>query len=200
LGVHRVENVQGRIAATGSGHDVRSVVRTSSFHTALAFVALLSCFFGGCASTTREARGVRSESAAPGAVLDLMHDVAARADFDAYFACFAEDAVFLGTDATERWTMPEFKEYCRPYFAQGRGWSYVPRERHITMVVGSQNCAIFDELLVNAKYGTCRGSGVLVRRGKDWRVGQYNLSFPIPNDLAEDVTRRVRAASEEPGK
>jgi len=171
-----------------------------SLRTGILCLGLLSVFVGGCATTTHETRAAPVGASAAGAVLDRLHDAAARADFEAYFACFTEDAVFLGTDATERWTMPEFKEYCRPYFGQGRGWSYAPTERRVTPVAGTQNCAIFDELLVNAKYGTCRGSGVLVRRGaEEWRVGQYNLSFPIPNELAEDVTRRVRAASEVPG-
>ena len=46
--------------------------------------------------------------------------------------------------------------------------------------------AYFDELLDNAKLGLCRGSGILAKKGDDWKVLQYNLSIPIPNALAED--------------
>jgi hypothetical protein len=34
---------------------------------------------------------------------------------------------------------------------------------------------------------------VLVRRPEGWRIAQYALSFPIPNDLAQDMTKRIRA-------
>ena len=37
-------------------------------------------------------------------VLDDWHAAAAAADEDRYFAHFAPDAIFLGTDASERWT------------------------------------------------------------------------------------------------
>lgn len=36
---------------------------------------------------------------------------------------------------------------------------------------------------MNEKYGECRGSGVLLREGGEWRIAQYNLTVPIPNDL-----------------
>jgi hypothetical protein len=36
-------------------------------------------------------------------VLDALHEAASRADGRTYFELFAHDAVFFGTDATERW-------------------------------------------------------------------------------------------------
>jgi ketosteroid isomerase-like protein len=126
--------------------------------------------------------------------LDAFHKAAADADFDAYFARFAPDAVFLGTDATERWTLEEFKTYCKPHFDKGRGWSYtlVEGSRNIT-VAESKTVAWFDELLDNAKYGRCRGSGVLRKIGDDWRIAQYNLALMVPNDAAKDVVALIRA-------
>ncbi|MCC6659473.1 MAG: nuclear transport factor 2 family protein [Phycisphaerales bacterium] len=130
----------------------------------------------------------------PGDVLDDFHDAASRADFGRYFGHMTADAVFLGTDATERWDRPAFEAYCRPSFAAGKGWTYRPHDRHIVFGPGSQ-VAWFDELLDNDSYGTCRGSGVLVR-GADgmWRLAQYNLSVLIPNNLARDVVRMIRRA------
>src|SRR5690606_17107996 len=37
--------------------------------------------------------------------IDALHTAASRADGEAYFACFARGAVFVGTDASEHWTI-----------------------------------------------------------------------------------------------
>jgi ketosteroid isomerase-like protein len=125
-------------------------------------------------------------------VLDDFHDAAAKADFDRYFGHFAEDGVFLGTDGTERWTVEEFKAYARPYFKPGGGWTYRPRDRHLT-VQRDGNTAIFDELLDNDGLGETRGSGVLVIEDDEWKIAQYNLSIPIPNALADRVVEIIKS-------
>ncbi|MBB5210294.1 nuclear transport factor 2 family protein [Microbulbifer hydrolyticus] len=121
--------------------------------------------------------------------LDEFHQAAANADFDAYFGRFSKDGVFIGTDASERWSVEDFKQYVKPYFSQGKGWTYVPRDRTIVVHDG---VAWFDELLDNEAYGECRGSGVLVREGGQWKIAQYNLHFPVPNDLAKQITQMIR--------
>ena len=35
-----------------------------------------------------------------------------------------DDAVFLGTDATERWDTAAFKGYAQPHFDEGKAWSF----------------------------------------------------------------------------
>ena len=42
-------------------------------------------------------------------------------------------------------------------------------------------------------YGTCRGTGVLKLTADGWRIVQYSLSIPIPNELAGDITARITA-------
>ncbi|MEM8496525.1 MAG: nuclear transport factor 2 family protein [Pseudomonadota bacterium] len=121
--------------------------------------------------------------------LDAFHRAAADADFDVYFALFSEDAVFLGTDASERWPVEEFKAYAKPHFDKGRGWVYVPAERHIVI---NDHIAWFDELLDSQSYGVSRGSGVLVKVEGHWKIAQYNLHFPIPNDLVDDITDKIK--------
>lgn len=124
-------------------------------------------------------------------VLDRLHAAASAADGPAYWACFAPNAVFLGTDAGERWSLDQFKAYAEPLFAKGRGWTYVKTSRTVTMQ--DERTAWFDELLENTKYGTCRGSGIVVRGGDGvWRIAQYNLSVPIPNDLLEGFAQKIR--------
>ena len=159
---------------------------------ALSAAALLAAGLpGGCAvprSSPREA----VDPGTPGATLDALHAAASRADGPAYFALFAPDAVFIGTDASERWDLPAFRAYCEPYFARGQGWTYVPVERHLGFGPAG-DVAWFDERLQNEKYGETRGSGVLVQQGGRWLVAQYVLSFPVPNELAPDLVERVRA-------
>jgi hypothetical protein len=125
-----------------------------------------------------------------GTVIDGWHAAAAAADEEKYFSSFTPDAVFLGTDATERWTRDEFRRFAHPYFAKGKAWTYKSTARWISFSP-DHRVAWFDELLENAHLGTCRGSGVLVRIGETWRIAQYNLSIPIPNDLADDFTKRI---------
>lgn len=152
----------------------------------------------GCAApgaTDTEATTMRDGTpgeAAVRAVLDDFHAAASVADGARYFAHFAPDGVFVGTDAAERWTVDAFRAFAEPYFSQGRGWTYRSVERHVT-VAPDCGAAWFDERLVNEAYGATRGSGVLRRIGGAWCIEQYVLSFPIPNDLAKDVVEMIRA-------
>lgn len=132
-----------------------------------------------------------TDERAIGLVLDDFHAAAAAADFARYFGHFTRDAVFLGTDATERWTVQDFEAYARPYFRPGGGWTYRPRDRHVTVAAGGR-FAFFDELLDNDALGVCRGSGVMVREGEVWKVAQYDLSIPIPNERADSVVKIIR--------
>jgi pimeloyl-ACP methyl ester carboxylesterase len=131
-----------------------------------------------------------AESAVRG-LLDEFHLAASKADGGRYFACLAPDAIFVGTDATERWDVARFREFCEPYFREGRGWTYVASERHVALSA-DRKLGWFDEQLANEKYGQVRGSGVVRFDGGRWRIVQYVMSFPIPNDLSGEVTRLIR--------
>jgi ketosteroid isomerase-like protein len=132
-----------------------------------------------------------SEAAKVEAVLDDFHAAASAADEERYFSHFAAAGVFLGTDATERWTRDEFRAFVHPYFARGQGWTYQPRDRHVAVSAGG-GTAWFDELLDNAKYGECRGTGVLQRAAGEWKIEQYHLTIPMPNELAEGFVATIR--------
>jgi ketosteroid isomerase-like protein len=126
------------------------------------------------------------------AALDAFHHAASDADGKTYFALLHEDAVFIGTDGSERWTKAQFKEFAMPYFSNGQGWTYEPRDRHIA-IHDNGKVAWFDEMLDNESYGECRGTGVLLLTEKGWQISQYHLTIPIPNALAKDVVRQIRA-------
>jgi ketosteroid isomerase-like protein len=130
-------------------------------------------------------------------VLDDFHKAASEADEPRYFSHAAPDFVFLGTDATERWDLEGFRAFAHPYFSKGKGWTFTPRERHVSLSQ-SGDAAWFDEKLDSASYGDCRGSGALRRIGAEWKIAQYNLTIPIPNDLAKDVVRQIREMNRKP--
>ena len=127
------------------------------------------------------------------AVIDALHAAASSANGAAYFALFAPDARFIGTDATERWTLAEFRAYAEPYFARGQGWTYTPVERTVTVAPIQCMCiAWFDEVLDSQSYGVTRGSGVLRKTRAGWKIEQYVLSFAVPNDRARAVVEAIR--------
>jgi hypothetical protein len=128
------------------------------------------------------------------ATLNRFHETASRADGAAYFALFAPEGVFIGTDATERWTVDQFKAYALPYFAKGRGWTYLPKVRHVQFSPQG-DVAWFDEILENKAYGVCRGSGVLRKNAGGWLICQYHLTIPVPNALAGTVVEMIRNAA-----
>lgn len=129
---------------------------------------------------------------APGRVLDAFHRAASRGDGETYFGSFAPDGVFLGTDPDEHWTVEGFRAFAEPHFSVGQGWTYIPRERQVT-VSESGGVAWFHERLQNEIYGQVRGTGVLVLIDGTWRIAQYSLTFVVPNEVALDLAERIRA-------
>ena len=128
------------------------------------------------------------------AVLDRLNVASAAADGPAYFALFSPDARFVGTDASEHWSLGEFRAFAEPYFAQGKGWSYPATERTITIAPIDCRCvAWFEEKLTNASYGETRGSGVLRLIDGQWKIEQYVLSFSVPNDASKAVVEAIAA-------
>lgn len=119
-------------------------------------------------------------------MLDSLNRAAARADFTAYFSYYAEDGIFCGTDATERWDKKQFMEWSKPYFDKGRAWDFTAIDRHI-YVDPSGTSAWFDELL-STQMKICRGSGVVVKENNDWKLKQYVLSTTVPNSIVDSLT------------
>ena len=121
------------------------------------------------------------------ATITAWHKAAAAANYDVYFGLMAEDAVFIGTDATEYWNKTAFQAYAKPHFDKGKAWSFTTLERHV-FLDNSGKTAWFDELL-NTQMKICRGSGVLVKIGDKWKIKQYVLSMTIPNSTSRDVIK-----------
>jgi hypothetical protein len=131
-----------------------------------------------------------------GDLLDAFHRGAATANLQEYFGCFHQEGRFLGTDASENWHVLEFYGFSKPYFERGTGWTYVPRPAtRKTTFFPNEACpsfCVFDELLDSQDFhATTRGSGTCLYSEGRWLLAQYHLSFPLPNDLAKDVTRVI---------
>ena len=123
------------------------------------------------------------------ALLDGLHQDAHEGNFETYFNRYTSDAIFLGTDKTERWTIEEFKSYAKPAFADGHGWTYKVIERNWE---GEGNTKWFDEILFNEKLGHCRGTGVVELINGEWKIAHYALTMLVPNSIAADVGLRPK--------
>ncbi len=124
------------------------------------------------------------QQVAASSTLDQWHRAASDADFDSYFNLMTEDAVFIGTDATENWQLDEFKAFSKPYFDKGKAWSFKSLERNIYT---AGDLIYFDELL-DTQMGICRGSGVLKTENGVWKIAHYVLSIAVPNDNVSSLT------------
>ena len=137
--------------------------------------------------------------AAIDAVLDDFHDAAANGDKERYLGHMTEDGVFMGTDEWERWPKnPVFSEYVDGRFQNGTGWTYRSVERHVDFA-DSGDVAWFDEVVFSKSNGRFRGTGVLVRKGDDWKIAHYAMSFLIFNENWQEVielTKKTRAEKE----
>ena len=125
------------------------------------------------------------------ALIDGLHQNAHEGNFQTYFDRYTPDAVFLGTDKSERWTIEEFKVYAEPAFEDGHGWTYLVKERNWE---GEGNTRWFDEVLLNEKLGHCRGTGVVELIDGEWKIAHYALTMLVPNDIAAEVGTQTQRA------
>ncbi len=117
--------------------------------------------------------------------MNRWHRAAAEADFNTYFDLMADDAVFVGTDASEVWDKKSFMAFSKPYFDKGKAWNFKKIKRNIYLSTDMKT-AWFDETL-DTWMGVCRGSGVLQKTGTVWRIKHYVLSLTVPNDKIKKV-------------
>jgi ketosteroid isomerase-like protein len=142
----------------------------------------------GCktASHTNAAGGQEKEI---NALIDNWHRAAADAKGDVFFESMAPNAIYIGTDASERWTKDQFITFAKPYFDKGKAWDFKPYDRDLH-VTSQGDCAWFSELLTTWM-GVCRGSGVVRKTSDGWKIEQYHLSVTVPNDIIRDFISLV---------
>lgn len=154
-------------------------------------IVSLLFFFIGCNPAIKDTANDQKEIIS---MLDSFNLAAAKADFNNYFKHYTDDAIFTGTDATERWNKKEFMAWAKPIFDRGHAWDFTALERHIYFDQAGTT-AWFDELL-NTQMKICRGSGVLVKQDKQWKIQQYILSATVPNNVLDTVIK-IKTPEEE---
>lgn len=123
--------------------------------------------------------------------IDQWHLAASQANGKVFFESIADNGVYIGTDAKERWTKTEFVSFAMPYFDKGKAWDFKPYDRDLHVTSDGKN-AWFSELLTTWM-GVCRGSGVLRKTKQGWKIEQYHLSVTVPNEIIKDFITLVDA-------
>lgn len=136
----------------------------------------------------------------PGAGQDAEQDVRAllaahrrameTADAEACFACFADDAVVLGTAPDERFTLPEYRAWSAPIFARGPRPAGEVLEEHVALAENGR-LAWFDQRTRRPALGEMRVGGVLQRTEAGWRIEQLSYGFPVPNALVPALAEHL---------
>lgn len=162
-------------------------------------VLYISSFFVSCneSSTNQTATSATDLTESKKQIafmLDTFNVAAAQADYNRYFNFYTEDATFNGTDATENWDKAAFMVWAKPFFDKKTTWNFTAIKRNIYF--GKHTDIAWFEELLSTQMKICRGSGVVVKLGNDWKVQQYVLSTTIPNDQLDTVIK-IKTAVED---
>ncbi len=162
-------------------------MKTSSY-----LALLLIIFTLGCSSESNHQNSVDKKSIENSISdkLDQWHNDAAETNFEAYFSTFSDSGIYIGTDASEIWSLEEFKSFSKPYFDNGKAWSFKAIDRNLYT---SNNSEViwFDELL-DTWMGKCRGSGVFQIDNGTWKLEHYVLSLTVPNAKMDSVISVIK--------
>jgi hypothetical protein len=113
--------------------------------------------------------------------IDRWHRAAAKADSATFFGSMTPEAIYLGTDDSERWQRDEFANWAAPFFRKGKAWDFTPHHRKL--YYSPDGKTVWFEEKLDTWMGPCRGSGVMLQQAdKKWKLAHYNLSVTIPND------------------
>jgi hypothetical protein len=130
--------------------------------------------------------------------IDNWHRAAAEANAEIFFSSMGDDCIYIGTDASERWTKAEFETFARPYFEKGKAWDFKPYERRVH-VTNDGKTVWFSELLTTWM-GVCRGSGIALKTKSGWKIQQYHLSVTVPNEIIKNFISLVEDFNRQPAK
>lgn len=114
-------------------------------------------------------------------MINQWHRAASTGDGPSFFGRMTHDAIYLGTDASERWTRTSMEADLGKYFNGKRAWHFIPYDRTYFSLDNSQD-VFFDEYL-KTWMGTCRGAGLITKENGMWKIKYYQLSVAVPNDV-----------------
>lgn len=157
---------------------------------ALAALAAISCGGRGPAAPPPASVSAADAETEIARELDDMNEAAAHAEEARYLDHFATGAVFMGTDATERWDVAALRAYAHPKFSQGHGWTLRSVRRAVT-VWRTGDVAWFDEDLAGVKLGPVAGQ----RRDG---AGRWPVEGCTVQPIAHDPERALRRSPRAP--
>lgn len=129
-------------------------------------------------------------------LVDEWHHAAAVADEKIFFDDMSDDAVYLGTDESERWLKADFIVWSKKYFDRESAWDFKPYSRNIQFS-DDHKTAWWDEKL-DTWMGTCSGAGVATHTMNGWKIRHYQLAMMIPNDKVNSVLEAIKKTSSKP--
>jgi ketosteroid isomerase-like protein len=182
-------NIAGQVLTILKQHSMRSRLPIAAF-------IIVSSLLFACnqKDATPSATDTTESKKQIAAMLDSFNIAAASADYTRYFDFYTDDATFNGTDATENWDKAAYMAWAKPFFDKRTTWNFTAIKRNIYFGKYA-DIAWFEELL-NTQMKICRGSGVVVKQGDQWKVQQYVLSTSIPNSKLDSVIS-LKAATED---
>jgi hypothetical protein len=177
-------NLPGRQVPLGNS---RTRHRKKSWNIMLLVLVFLS--ITGSSTACYDKTGQTNDSTEINAFIDQWHLAAAKADSVAYFESMAGNSIYIGTDASERWSKTQFMTFARPFFKRGKAWDFKPYDRDLH--ISSDGQYVWFSELLTTRMGVCRGSGIISLTPGGWKIEQYHLSATVPNILMDDFIRMI---------
>ena len=112
-----------------------------------------------------------------------------QADEERYFRTLsAYDAVFLGTAPGERWRGESLRTFVHSYFSTRQGMERTCRQRARSASPPDGRTAWFDETVDERRPMARVAAAACLRHERGgWRIAQYNLMIPVPDELAPEL-------------
>ncbi|MEM1123261.1 MAG: nuclear transport factor 2 family protein [Bacteroidota bacterium] len=126
-------------------------------------------------------------------LINNWHNAAATANEEVFFGSMTEKAIYIGTDATEKWERDEMQEWSKKYFDKESAWDFATIDRTFYFS-DDEETAWFEESL-DTWMGVCRGSGVLELTKDGWKIRHYHLSVAVPNEQIDEYLKIATPSS-----
>ncbi|MEM1215046.1 MAG: nuclear transport factor 2 family protein [Bacteroidota bacterium] len=122
--------------------------------------------------------------------IDQWHHAAAVADEEIFFGAMAEDGIYLGTDATERWLRDELRTWAAFAFERESAWSFTAYDRQLYFT--DNNTYAWWEEMLETWMGPCRASGVAQWQDGRWQIKHYHLAVTVPNEKMDGFRALIK--------
>ena len=115
-------------------------------------------------------------------LMNLWHQSASKSNASIFFdSLMWPEAIYLGTDISEKWKRDELKYWSASAFEKDTAWDFKVNRRSIYKNEFDNNIIWLEEDLLTWM-GPCRGSAVLIKKNQQWKIMHYNLAVAVSND------------------